>query len=34
VDNRKAIENLKTALKLAKSETDKATIEKSIAKIN
>jgi len=34
VDNKKAIRHLKTALKLAKSETNKATIEKTIQKIN
>jgi RNA polymerase sigma-70 factor (ECF subfamily) len=34
VDNRKAIGHLKTALKLAKSETDKVTIEKNINKIS
>ena len=33
IDNEKAIEHLKTALKLAKSKTDKATIEKNIRKI-
>jgi predicted RNA polymerase sigma factor len=33
VDNRKAIEHLKTALKLAKSGADKATIEKIINKV-
>jgi RNA polymerase sigma-70 factor (ECF subfamily) len=33
VDNEKAIEHLKTALKLAKSKTDKVTIEKRIKKI-
>jgi len=34
VDNKKAIRHLKTAMKLAKSETNKATIEKTIQKIN
>ena len=33
IENEKAIEHLKAALKLAKSETDKATITKSINKI-
>ncbi|MCR8561485.1 sigma-70 family RNA polymerase sigma factor [Mucilaginibacter sp. BJC16-A38] len=33
VDNEKAIEHLKSALKLAKSETAKITIEKSISKV-
>ncbi|MEO6980593.1 MAG: DUF6596 domain-containing protein [Mucilaginibacter sp.] len=34
VDNKKAIRHLKTAMKLAKSETNKATIEKTIQKIH
>jgi RNA polymerase sigma-70 factor (ECF subfamily) len=33
IDNDKAIEHLKTALKLSKSVTDKATLKKSISKI-
>lgn len=33
VNNKKAIKHLKTAMKLAKSETNKATIEKAIQKI-
>jgi len=33
IDNKQAVEHLKTALKLAKSKTDKATISKSIKKI-
>jgi len=33
VNNKKAIKHLKTAMKLAKSETNKATIEKTIRKI-
>jgi len=34
MDNEKAIRHLKTALKLAKSKSDKATIQKSIFKIS